>query len=76
MELLSPAEGYHDWPETIERGATLILTGTDGTKVEAMMMANGTMIEIDGVFYNYDPGWKEIYDIEDILILFGLSKMP
>jgi hypothetical protein len=76
MELLSPAEGYHDWPKTIERGATLILTGTDGTKVEAMMMANGTMIEIDGVFYNYDPGWKEIYDIEDILILFGLSKMP
>ncbi len=76
MELLAPAEGYPDWPKTVVEGATLVLTGADGTKVEAMMMANSTMIEIDGVFYNYDPGWKEIYTVEDVLSLFGLSEMP
>ena len=75
-EILACAEGYHGWPKTVEIGATLVLTGADGTKVEAMMMANGPMIEIDGVFYIYDPGWKEIYEIEDILSLFGLSEMP
>ncbi len=76
VEILGPAEGYSDWPKTIVWGSTLILTGTDGTKVEVRMMRYSAMIEIDGVFYNYDPGWKEIYTIEDVLSLFGLSEMP
>ena len=75
-QILGSAEGDAGWPKTVETGPTLVLTGIDGTKVEAMMMANGTMIEIDGVFYNYDPGWQEVYGIKDILSLFGLVEIP
>ena len=76
MEILGTAQGDKGWPKTIELGATLVLTGTDGKTVEAAMMTYSAMIEIDGVFYNYDPGWKDEYTIESVLSLFGLSEMP
>lgn len=75
-KLLSAAEGYTAWPKTIVWGPELIFTGTDGTVVNARMMTNSTMIEIDGVFYNYDPGWREKYHVEDLLNLFGITELP
>ncbi len=75
-EFLAIAEGYNNWPKTVVMGPTLIFRGADGSVVNARMMANATMVEIDGVFYNYDPGWREEYQIEDLLALLGISELP
>mgnify|MGYP006923356284 FL=1 len=76
MEIFGNAEEEKGFSLANANMTTLVLRATDGTIVEAVMLRNAPKVEINGMFYNYDPDGEGKYTAEDILNLFGLSEMP
>ena len=77
--LFSNAEWLGYEPKTYSLGPMLTLTGPDGTVVTGQICLETDLILVDGLFYDYGPGYNEEgarNAILHMLNLFGLHDWP
>ena len=77
--LLSAAEGIGYYPKTPLFGPTLTITGKNGETLDILLDLDGDLIDIDGVCYDYGPGYTDVGGINaqpQLLQLFGMSQWP
>ncbi len=79
LRLLQGAEGIGFEPKTYDLGPTLRLHYGEGAWVEIQLNMLGDLMVIDGIFYDYGPGYHadgSIDATERMLELLGLNSWP
>jgi len=72
MELLRNAEYLGYEPKTFNLGPDLVLVSADGSTVRLNLDLDSDLFRLDGLFYDYGPGYTSNGGINNLPVLLGM----